>query len=95
VRDDDTSGLADDAKRDLMPPDDIGVGIASALLGEIAQSGVVDSTHQVSLLAVSSPLMVLYQMIDTGIKLIIMDESFLTNRKLLPWLTDTGKRERI
>ena len=55
VRDEDTSGLADDAKRDLMPPDDIGVGIANALVGEIAQNGVVDSTHQVSLLAVSSP----------------------------------------
>ena len=38
-----------------MPPDDIGVGIANALVGEIAQNGVVDSTHQVSLLAVSSP----------------------------------------
>ncbi|RZC29954.1 putative RNA 3'-terminal phosphate cyclase-like protein [Glycine soja] len=46
ARDEDTSGLADDAKRDLMPPDDIGVGIANALVGEIAQNGVVDSTHQ-------------------------------------------------
>lgn len=48
ARDEDTSGLADDVKRDLMPPEDIGVGIANVLLGEIAQSGVVDSTHQVS-----------------------------------------------
>ncbi|KAG4954780.1 hypothetical protein JHK87_040374 [Glycine soja] len=40
VRDNDTCGLADDARRDLMPPNDNGVGIASALLGEIAQSGV-------------------------------------------------------
>lgn len=46
ARDDDSSSLADDAKRDLMPPEDIGVGTANALLGEIAQSGVVDSTHQ-------------------------------------------------
>lgn len=54
VRDEDTSGLAGDAKRDLMPPEDVGVGIVNALLGKIAQSGVVDSSHQVSLLAVSS-----------------------------------------
>jgi RNA 3'-terminal phosphate cyclase-like protein len=30
-----------------MPPEDIGEGIANVLLGEIAQSGVVDSTYQV------------------------------------------------
>nr|KYP51219.1 putative RNA 3'-terminal phosphate cyclase-like protein [Cajanus cajan] len=46
ARDEDTSSLADDAKKDLMPPEDIGVGIANALLGEITQCGVVDSTHQ-------------------------------------------------
>ncbi|KAJ1390387.1 RNA 3-terminal phosphate cyclase, insert domain [Sesbania bispinosa] len=44
-RDEDTSSLADE-KRDLMPPEDIGEGIANVLLREIAQSGVVDSTHQ-------------------------------------------------
>ena len=54
VRDEDTSGLEDDVKRGLMPPEDVGAGTANALLGEIAQSGVVDSSHQVSLLAVSS-----------------------------------------
>ncbi|KAJ1388081.1 RNA 3-terminal phosphate cyclase, insert domain [Sesbania bispinosa] len=42
-RDEDTSSLADE-KRDLMPPEDIGEGIANVLLGEIAQCGVVDST---------------------------------------------------
>ena len=52
-RDDDTSSLADDSKKDLMPPEDIGVGTTNALLGEIAQSGVVDSTHQVSMSAIS------------------------------------------
>lgn len=31
-----------------MPPEDIGNGIANALLEEIGQSGVVDSTYQVS-----------------------------------------------
>ncbi|XP_057446026.1 probable RNA 3'-terminal phosphate cyclase-like protein [Lotus japonicus] len=46
ARDEDTSSLADDVKRDLMPPEDIGKEIANALLGEIAQCGVVDSTHQ-------------------------------------------------
>ncbi|KAG5001511.1 hypothetical protein JHK87_022583 [Glycine soja] len=29
-----------------MPPEDVGAGTANALLGEIAQSGVVDSSHQ-------------------------------------------------
>ncbi|KAG5010769.1 hypothetical protein JHK82_019410 [Glycine max] len=29
-----------------MPPEDVGVGIVNALLGKIAQSGVVDSSHQ-------------------------------------------------
>lgn len=31
-------------------PEDVGVDIASALLGEIEQGGVVDSTHQVCFL---------------------------------------------
>ncbi|KAG5001860.1 hypothetical protein JHK87_022932 [Glycine soja] len=43
-------------------------------------------SDEVSLLGVPSPLMVFYQMIDTGIKLIIMDENFLQNRKPLPWM---------
>ncbi|XP_027345268.1 probable RNA 3'-terminal phosphate cyclase-like protein [Abrus precatorius] len=46
ARDEDSSSLADDEKKDLMPPEDIGEGIANVLLGEIAQCGVVDSTHQ-------------------------------------------------
>lgn len=54
ARDEDTSGLADDAKRDLMPPEDIGEGIANVLLGEISQRGVVDSTHQVCMSAISA-----------------------------------------
>ncbi|XP_058732047.1 probable RNA 3'-terminal phosphate cyclase-like protein isoform X2 [Vicia villosa] len=45
-RNEDTSGLVDDVKKDLMPPEDIGKGIANALLEEIGQSGVVDSTYQ-------------------------------------------------
>jgi len=52
VRDEDTSGLADDVKKDLMPPEEIGEGIANVLLGEIAQSGVVDSSYQVSKLII-------------------------------------------
>jgi len=48
ARDDDTSSLADDAR-----PDASGVRTTNALLGEIAQSGVVDSAHQVSMSAVS------------------------------------------
>ncbi|XP_004498604.1 probable RNA 3'-terminal phosphate cyclase-like protein [Cicer arietinum] len=46
ARDEDSAGLADDVKKDLMPPEDIGEGMAKVLLGEIAQSGVVDSTYQ-------------------------------------------------
>ncbi|MED6194967.1 hypothetical protein PIB30_033580 [Stylosanthes scabra] len=41
-----TAGLEDDSKEGLMPPEDVGRGIANILLGEIAQGGVVDSTHQ-------------------------------------------------
>ena len=33
----------------MTPPEEVGVKIASALLGEIEQGGVVDSTHQVRL----------------------------------------------
>ncbi|OIW20645.1 hypothetical protein TanjilG_18583 [Lupinus angustifolius] len=46
TRDEETSGLADDEKKGLTPPEDVGHEIANVLLGEIAQSGVVDSTHQ-------------------------------------------------
>ncbi|KVI07436.1 RNA 3'-terminal phosphate cyclase, partial [Cynara cardunculus var. scolymus] len=35
-----------DEKKELMPPEDVGEQIASLLLGEIEQGGVVDSTHQ-------------------------------------------------
>lgn len=54
ARDEDSAGLADDVKKDLMPPEDIGEGMAKVLLGEIAQSGVVDSTYQVSKLIISA-----------------------------------------
>ncbi|KAL1356567.1 hypothetical protein HN51_008566 [Arachis hypogaea] len=46
ARHEETAGLEDDSKKDLMPPEDVGCGIANILLGEIAQGGVVDSTHQ-------------------------------------------------
>ncbi|KAL8465700.1 hypothetical protein ACS0TY_034974 [Phlomoides rotata] len=36
----------EDEKKELSPPADIGEEISSALLGEIEQGGVVDSTHQ-------------------------------------------------
>ncbi|KAG8384740.1 hypothetical protein BUALT_Bualt04G0149600 [Buddleja alternifolia] len=39
-------GEVEDEKKELSPPEDIGVQIASTLLGEIEQGGVVDSTHQ-------------------------------------------------
>uniref|UniRef100_A0A2N9JAZ4 RNA 3'-terminal phosphate cyclase domain-containing protein n=1 Tax=Fagus sylvatica TaxID=28930 RepID=A0A2N9JAZ4_FAGSY len=40
------TGEIEDEKRELMPPEDVGEQIASVLLGEIEQGGVVDSTHQ-------------------------------------------------
>lgn len=45
AREEETAGLEDE-KKELMPPEDVGVQIASVLLGEIEQGGVVDSTHQ-------------------------------------------------
>ncbi|KAJ8749925.1 hypothetical protein K2173_013840 [Erythroxylum novogranatense] len=38
--------LEDEEKNELMPPAEVGVQIASVLLQEIEQGGVVDSTHQ-------------------------------------------------
>ena len=37
-------------RKELMPPEEVGEQIASVLLGEIEQGGVVDLTHQVRLL---------------------------------------------
>lgn len=45
-RKEETVEMEDDEKVDLKSPEDVGVKIASALLGEIEQGGVVDSTHQ-------------------------------------------------
>ena len=42
--------LEDLEKKELVPPEDVGEQIASVLLGEIEQGGVVDSTHQVCVL---------------------------------------------
>lgn len=39
-------GLNEDEKKELSPPEDVGEKIASVLLSEIKQGGVVDSTHQ-------------------------------------------------
>jgi hypothetical protein len=61
-----TSDTGDGEKKDLMPPEDIGEGIANVLLGEIAQSGVVDSTYQVRKLIFLPALNFVYLMIDTG-----------------------------
>lgn len=36
-----------DEEKELMPPEEVGEEIASLLLSEIEQGGVVDSTHQV------------------------------------------------
>lgn len=46
ARGEDDADLEDDRK-DLIPAEEVGEQIASALLGEIKQGGVVDSTHQV------------------------------------------------
>ncbi|KAK7255787.1 hypothetical protein RIF29_29207 [Crotalaria pallida] len=46
TRDEETSGLEDDEEKGLTTPENVGQGVVNVLLGEIAQSGVVDSTHQ-------------------------------------------------
>lgn len=46
-RQEETSELEDEEKKELMSPEDVGVQMATVLLGEIEQGGVVDSTHQV------------------------------------------------
>ena len=46
TREEETAGLEDE-KKEPMPPAEVGVQIASVLLAEIEQGGVVDSTHQV------------------------------------------------
>lgn len=38
-----------DERKDLIPPEDVGEQVASQLLEEIEQGGVVDSSHQVCL----------------------------------------------
>ncbi|PIN10061.1 RNA 3'-terminal phosphate cyclase [Handroanthus impetiginosus] len=45
AREEDEDELEDE-KKEMSPPSDIGEQIASSLLGEIEQGGVVDSTHQ-------------------------------------------------
>ncbi|KAG9153493.1 hypothetical protein Leryth_018751 [Lithospermum erythrorhizon] len=42
----DEGDMDDEEKREPVPPEEIGEQIASLLLGEIEQGGVVDSTHQ-------------------------------------------------
>ena len=46
----------DEENNELMPPEEVGEQIASVLLGEIEQGGVVDSTHQVGVLNHCTPL---------------------------------------
>ncbi|CAB4276715.1 unnamed protein product [Prunus armeniaca] len=45
-RQEETAELEDEEKKELMSPEDVGVQMATVLLGEIEQGGVVDSTHQ-------------------------------------------------
>lgn len=47
ARGEEEGDIEDTENKELMPPEDVGEQIASALLGEIEQGGVVDSTHQV------------------------------------------------
>ncbi|KAF5751685.1 RNA 3'-terminal phosphate cyclase-like protein isoform X1 [Tripterygium wilfordii] len=46
ARGEETGEIEEDEKKELIPPEDTGVQIASILLEEIEQRGVVDSTHQ-------------------------------------------------
>lgn len=45
--DNDDNEMDVDEKKELMPPEEVGEQIASLLLGEIEQGGVIDSSHQV------------------------------------------------
>lgn len=47
AREEETVELEDNEKKEIIPPDDFASRIASTLLGEIEQGGVVDSTNQV------------------------------------------------
>lgn len=51
-----TVEIDNDEKKELMPPETVGEEIASFLLEEIQKGGVVDSTHQVSVLNFCTPL---------------------------------------
>ncbi|CAH1446362.1 unnamed protein product [Lactuca virosa] len=44
--DNDDNEMDVDEKKELMPPEEVGEQIASLLLGEIEQGGVIDSSHQ-------------------------------------------------
>lgn len=44
-------GGVEDEKAELMSPEDVGEQIASVLLQEIEQGGVVDTTHQVRIIS--------------------------------------------
>ncbi|KAI8541608.1 hypothetical protein RHMOL_Rhmol08G0075200 [Rhododendron molle] len=46
ARGEEEGDIEDTENKELMPPEDVGEQIASGLLGEIEQGGVVDSTHQ-------------------------------------------------
>lgn len=49
----DDIGEMEDERKELMPPENVGEQIASILLEEIEQGGVVDSTHQVCVISSS------------------------------------------
>lgn len=53
-----------DEKVELKSPEDVGVEIASALLGEIELGGVVDSTHQVWVLHKNLTLVLFWWQLD-------------------------------
>lgn len=46
----------DEESHEIMPADEVGEQIASVLLAQIEQGGVVDSTHQVGALNYCTPL---------------------------------------
>lgn len=61
---DDKDDIEDyDNKPELVPPEELGVQVASVLLGEIDQGGVVDSSHQVCVAALASLFSVRFEFI--------------------------------
>ncbi|THG21458.1 hypothetical protein TEA_001076 [Camellia sinensis var. sinensis] len=88
ARGDEEGEIEDEEKKELMPPVDVGEQIASILLGEIEQGGVVDSTHQ-GLLFILCALCP--QDLAVGLGYIKGAQLVMFEEKLISWITNDSK----